>query len=135
MKTLKIFIAVCILSGICSSVYSQADSTICKVKIEQYQSWQKTGKILIFSGAGAVAAGAGLRIYATTYADSNRSDDAIVGASYAIIGVGVVTMINGLIFHGIGKRKTNEYKIKLNDIRTGFYYTPNHSGIVLTYRF
>lgn len=82
-----------------------------------------------------MAVGAGLRIYATTYADKEKSDDTIVGASYAIIGVGVATIVNGLIFGGIGKRKTNDYQRKLDDLRTSFYYAPGHSGVVLTYRF
>ncbi|MCU0371276.1 MAG: hypothetical protein MUC31_07670 [Bacteroidales bacterium] len=135
MKSAKFLIALSIFSCICLSVYAQADSTVYKLKIEQYQAWQKTGKILAISGAGVAGVGAGLRIYATTYYDKGKSDDAIVGASYAIMGIGVAAMINGLIFNGIGKRKTREYRIKLDDLRTQFYYTPEHSGIMLTYRF
>ena len=135
MKILKILITLFIFLIVSTSVFSQSDSTLYKVKLDRYQSWQRTGKILTISGAGVMAVGAGLRIYATTYADKGKSDDTIVGASYAIIGIGVATMINGLIFNGIGKRKTKEYQIRLNDVKTGFYYTPEHSGLVLTYRF
>jgi len=135
MKILKILAPLFLFLFLSATGFSQADSTIYKIKIDQYQSWQKTGKILTISGAGVVAVGAGLRIYASTYADKGKSDDTIVGASYAIIGIGVATIVNGLIFGGIGKRKSHDYQIKLDDLRTGFYYTPNHAGIMLTYRF
>jgi hypothetical protein len=116
-------------------LFSQADSTIYKVKIDQYQRWQRAGSITMISGAAIELAGIGLVAYGFKASSEGESDDPYVIPGYALMGVGLATAVTGLIFRGIGKRKVTEYKIKLNDVRAGFYYTPNHSGIVLTYRF
>jgi hypothetical protein len=134
MKTFRILIAVFILSGAVASAYSQADSTFYKVKIDRYQSWKRTGTIVLVSGAVLEAAGAGLLIAGASLPEG-VSDDPYFKAGYAIMGVGLATMVPGIIFRGIGKRKTKEYQIRLDDLRTGFYYTPGHSGFVLTFSF
>jgi hypothetical protein len=134
MKKLKTPAALLVFLVISVTCFSQADSTIFKVKIDQYQRVQRAGSIVLISGAAVEAAGVGL-VIAGFNLPEGVSDDPYVMAGYALIGVGIATMATGLIFRGIGKRKTAEYRIKLHDVRTGFYFTPRHSGIVLTYRF
>ena len=116
-------------------VFSQADSTNYKVKIDQYQRWQKAGSIVIISGAVVEAASIGRLAYGYSVSAKGGSDDQYIYPGYIMMGVGLATMVTGFVFRGIGKRKVTEYGIKLNDLRTGFYYTPKHLGFVLTYRF
>ena len=135
MKTLKFMITLCILLCIIFSVSAQDDATLYKIKIDRYQTMQYNSKIVMIYGAAAITTvGLGLRIAALGYPE-NKSDDNITTASYVLMGAGVVAVIPGLIFHNIGKRKSKEYQMKLDSIKTGFYYTPEHSGILLTYTF
>jgi hypothetical protein len=53
----------------------------------------------------------------------------------ATITIGVAGIIYGAISYSKGKRKTKEYQIKLDNLRTGFYYTPNQAGLKLTFKF
>jgi hypothetical protein len=131
---IKLIIALGILLASVVSMHGQADSTFYKVKIDRYQSWQRTGTIVIISGAVVEAAGISLLI-GSHFLPEGVSDDPYFAAGYVLMVVGLATMVPGFIFHGIGKRKTKEYQIRLNDLRTGFYYTPRHAGFVLTYRF
>jgi len=55
--------------------------------------------------------------------------------SAVFIGAGLVSLIPGIIYWSIGKSKTREYKIKLENLKVGAYYIPNQSGLTLTYRF
>ena len=64
-----------------------------------------------------------------------NTGNTLISAGLVASGLGLSTMVTGLIFRGIGKRKVKEYRIKLEDLRMGFYYTPKSSGFVLTYRF
>ena len=128
MGTLKLLIVTSILLGSLTSISAQADSTLYKVKIEQYQRMQRTGTIIAI--AGSVVEAVGISMFFMV----NQNDDFLIPAS-VVSGVGLATMIPGFILRGNGKRKVSEYKIKLNDVRTSFYYSPRHSGIRLTYRF
>jgi len=134
MKVLRIMAAVLVLAGVLDSAYSQADSTIYKIKIEQYQSWQRTGTAVTITGAAVGVAGLGL-IAAANFVNMEANDDAVAMAGAVMLGLGITAMVPGLIFRGIGKNKTREYRMKLDDLRAGFYYTPAHSGFVLAYTF
>jgi hypothetical protein len=35
----------------------------------------------------------------------------------------------------IGNKKMKEYQSKLDGLKVGAYYTPNHAGLTFTYRF
>jgi hypothetical protein len=126
-----------LLSLLIISVHSfaQADSTVFKVKIDQYQRIKRAGSIVAITGAAVDAVGVGLLIAGHSAHTRGESDDDYVLSGYVALGVGLATAVTGLVFRGIGNRKITEYRIKLNDVRTGFYFTPQHSGIVLTYRF
>ena len=131
---IKFVIAMAISLASFATIFAQADSTLYKVKIDRYQSWQRSGTIVIISGAVVEAAGIGMLI-GSRFLPEGVSDDPYYMTGYVLMGLGVATMVPGFIFHGIGKRKTKEYQIRLNDLRTGLYYTPRHAGFVLTYRF
>jgi hypothetical protein len=134
MKKLNYLIALFILIGCSFSGFSQNDSIQYKIKIENYKSLKRTGIIVTITGATIAAAGGVVRILGATLPE-RESDDAYCTAGYILMGVGVAAMIPGLILHGVGKSKVREYQMRLDNIRTGFYFSPDHSGITLTYNF
>lgn len=129
MKTLKGLIALCILITSFTSVYGQDDAALYKRKIDKYRSWERSGSITTLSGTAVAVIGTTLRLVL------NESEDELITVSYVVIGAGLATIIPGLIFRSIGKRKTKEYQTKLENLNTSFYKAPNHSGLSLTYTF
>jgi mannose/fructose/N-acetylgalactosamine-specific phosphotransferase system component IIC len=137
MKTLKILTVLFILFGYVSVATAQ-DSTLYKVKLEKFKSWQRSGKIIIISGAAITAIGGGIRVSAAMKKNNNPDwgDDGMCTASYIVMAAGIATMIPGIIYNRIGTSKAREYQIKLNDLRTGFYYTPDKVvGFSLAFKF
>ena len=133
MKAYKILVFLCIIS-VSGSFMNAQDSVLYKVKLEKFKTWQHNGKIAMIVGAPAVAIGVGMIVIGTQTSNENLGS-VFTPVGSVLTAVGVIALIPGIIFHGIGKSKTREYQIKLDNLKTGFYYTPNHSGFTLTYRF
>ena len=113
----------------CALLTNAQDSTTYKVKIEKYKALERTGNVFLISGAALAVIGGGL-ILKNIYVN-----DEWITVGFVSICAGVVACIPGIIDKSVGKRKTKEYKIRLNDLKTSFYYTPKYSGFRLTYRF
>ncbi len=131
MKSLKIIIVLGILLCTYQKIFSQYDATTCKIKIEKYESWKRTGNTLIIISIPAAALGGGLIINAVNGEDKDLS---LYTGSFLLC-AGIIAVIPGIIYHSIGKSKAREYRIRLENIKTGFYYTPQSSGFTLTYNF
>ena len=134
-KHVRIAVAILVLLLSSGFVNAQADTTIYKLKIDHYESLQRTGKTLTITGVAVGAVGVGLTIIGIVEPDF-WSDETIplgVGIPTTVLGVG--TVVTGLIMKKVGKQKAREYKILLDDLSAGFHITPQCSGITLTYRF
>ena len=125
MKKIVILFTASILLSV--SAPAQNDATSYKVKLEKYKSWKRSGLVITITGAAIAAVGAGLLI--------SSKDDFFDGPGGPLILIGGATMIPGVIFRSIGKSKSREYQIRLDGLKTGFYYNPSHSGIMIRYRF
>ena len=56
-------------------------------------------------------------------------------AGYLCAAVGFEMLVGGIVLRGIGTRKYNEYKERLNQLSFGIKYSPIQKGIMLIYRF
>jgi hypothetical protein len=136
-KTLTLLLAAIILT--ITSLSNAQDSLSYKIKYEKFRGWKRTGQVLTISGLVLGIAGTGLIIYGTGPKSVNQDWPLITGSVCAA--VGTVAIVPGAVYWGIGKSKSREYKLKLENLRTGFYYKPNSvyapgsSGLVLTFRF
>lgn len=127
----------------------KADTTLFKAKIASYQTKVKNGKILTIAGVSGVGIGVVCFAIGSHYSkeadkydmDSSEWDSNVNRAlTYNLIGLavgaaGLGSFIPGVINLGIGKRKINEYQIRLDDARTGFYYSPHSVGVTLALKF
>jgi len=138
-KILTLFLSVVLLA--LTSFADAQDSLMYKIKYEKFKSWQRTGRALTISGLALGVVGTGLLIWGTGDSPSAVNQDWSVIAGSICTGAGVVALIPGAIYWGIGNSKTREYKLRLENLGTGFYYKPNSTyapgsaGFVLTYRF
>ncbi|MBN1413906.1 MAG: hypothetical protein JW973_02295 [Bacteroidales bacterium] len=137
MKPLKLFAFFILFFGTVSYTVAQ-DSTLYKVKIERYKSMQRSGRGLLIAGGTTVAVGAITSGIGWGVVPQENSDDMAYTIGYIGVGVavaGIFLMVPGIILNSVGKNKVREYQIRLNDLRPSFYYTPQHAGFTLTYRF
>lgn len=140
MKKLFTFLLIGIFISLSFSAGAQNDTVMYKIKYEKFKSWQRTGKILTFTGMGLTVICGGLLILSATE-NIDIDDDFAIPALSAVAAAGTITSIVGGIYWGIGKSKTREYKIRLENVGAGIYlkpdtyYAPRSAGIVLAYRF
>jgi hypothetical protein len=148
MKTLKIITVIWLFLNSTSFIYSQ-DTTLYKVKIHNYQAKIRNGKISIILGASLAVIGGvliGKAEHNFDLADKydwlsdeydNYSDKGMKNGIFGgTIGTaGITALVIGSINWGMGKRKLYEYKIRLDDARSGFYYKPDQIGLKLTFNF
>jgi hypothetical protein len=144
MKTIAKLLTVFLLLMCTLFVNAQKiDSTTCKIKLAKFERKEHNGKIMTIGGGGAIVVGGVLTLVgysqqtlqgATyTYTEYRNTTLGIVGA---VLGaVGVVSTVMGLINWSTGKNKVKEYKMRLDDFRSGFYITPNNVGVKLTFKF
>jgi drug/metabolite transporter (DMT)-like permease len=138
MKTTGTLFLVAILLMCSSLAYAQQDSTIYKIKLEKYKSWNKTGSILTYGGAALLVVGAALTI-GGFHLDNTRevdgNEDSYIISGYVCMGAGLVSLIPGIIYKSIGKSKTREYQMRLDGLKSGIYYGPNQVGLKLAFKF
>ena len=112
-------------------------------EFERYLKMQRTGKTLAIVGAsGIVVSGAWFLCVRHNILENWSFDDlflesrglGLVG-SMVLGGISTVVCVSGLIVNSKGKRKSAEYQSKIDNLKIVLYYTPNHAGIALTYRF
>lgn len=141
MKKLFTLLMIGIFLSLSFSASAQNDTVMYKIKYEKFKSWQRTGKIVTFSGIGLAVIGAGILIMGATGTFNADSDDFAVPAGSALAAAGTVSAVVGSIYWGIGKSKTREYKIRLENVGAGIYYKPDthyaprSAGVILAYRF
>jgi hypothetical protein len=131
MKTFKILAMLCIFLFSMSFVNAQQDSTTYKVKLEKFKAKEHNGKITTIIGVSFFGAGCLCAIPTLTGNDADFYH--YLGASLA--GVGVITTIVGSTNWSVGKKKAKEYQIRLDDARSGIYFSPNQVGLKLTFKF
>jgi hypothetical protein len=128
MKTFKILAVLYIFLLSTSFVNAQQDSTTYKVKLEKFQTKARNGKITTITGLSLI----GVDLLCAIPMWDNEAYH-YIGASLA--GAGLITTIVGASNWSIGKKKVKEYKIRLDDARSGFYFSPNQVGLKLTFKF
>lgn len=139
MKKLITLFLVTMFLSITFAANAQQDTVMLKIKYEKFKSWRNTGRIMTLSGLVLGSVGTGLIIWGTGPGTVNKEWPLIAGSISA--GVGAAMLIPGAVYWGIGKSKTREYKLRLENVGTGFYYKPGtiyappSAGIVLAYRF
>jgi hypothetical protein len=141
--TVTLFLVAILL--MCSSLaYAQQDSTIYKVKLEKFKAKEHNGKIITLVGAGAVVVGGIAAIIGNKTVTKPLGDNGtITGARSEVLlygglglaGAGLIAIIPGSINWSVGKKKAREYQIRLEDIRMGFYFHPDHVGVKLAFKF
>jgi hypothetical protein len=120
-----------------------------KAKIHKYQNKVRNGKILTITGTPLIAVGGIL--FAVGNHNLQLSNDysifsdesqrySIRGTNYEVLGLligeaGIALTVTGIINRSIGKRKITQYKIKLDNARSGFYYRPDQAGLRLAFKF
>jgi uncharacterized membrane protein len=127
------------------------DSTLYKVKLENFKIEAHNWEIVTLAAAGVtviggVLFGVGISLYSKGLAadDVEEWDKAedyyhkgeicyISGLAAGV--VGVLILIPSAINWGIGKKKVREYQLKLDNLKTGFYYAPNYVGLKLAFKF
>lgn len=139
MKTLLRFVLTAVLMVHAITVSAQKELEY-QIKIERYKAMAHTGKVLTTVGIPMTAIGTISFVAGEFYYDfDDRStwdtSDALIYSGAAVGGLGVISLVNGIIFRSIGKRKTGEYQMRLDNLKVGSYCTPNHSGFTLTYSF
>jgi hypothetical protein len=128
MKTSKMLAMLCVFLFSVSFVNAQKDSTTYKIKVEKFQTKEKSGKIMTITGLSVI----GIDLLCSIPMWDNEAYH-YIGASLA--GAAVITIIVGSINWSIGKKKVKEYQIKLDDARSGFYISPDQVGLKLTFKF
>ncbi len=116
-----------------SGVYSQADTTIYKVKLDKYNSMKNKGKIWSITGGTALLIGAGLGVGFLNHAIRPNNGYAYGGmVAGGVIGIGLLTP--GIILNSRAKRKIKETQILLNDARVGLFIAPKQVGFTIVFR-
>lgn len=124
-----------------SRITEQQDSGLIKSRIYKYERMAHSGKILTITGGSTILAGG---VIFAIYAASEESiyfDDAGPIISCIVGGVGLGLIIPGIIRWNTGNVRAEEFRIRLNNLRTSFYLTPRYyitpkySGITLAFRF
>ena len=119
------------------------DSADYQSELEKYLKMQRTGRTLVIVGASGIAvSGVWFLCWRHNYLENWSFDDlfleskgfGLVG-SMVLGGISTVVCVSGLIVNNKGKRKSADYQSKLNSLKIEPYYTPNHAGFTLTYRF
>jgi hypothetical protein len=100
-----------------------------KLKIEKSKSMQEAGSVLM---GGGFLIGLGYSYVALFLPRGNKDIEKV---TIGIDCVSAALIIPGLIVYFIGKHRTKEYKIKLDDLRSGFYIAPNQVGLRLAFKF
>jgi hypothetical protein len=140
MKKLFTFLLIGIFISLSFSAGAQNDTVMYKIKYEKFKSWKRTGQIVTFTGIGVTIISSGILILGVTH-NLDMPDDVYIPFASAVAAAGMITSIVGGIYWGIGKSKTREYKIRLENVGAGIYvkpdtyYAPRSAGIVLAYRF
>ena len=67
--------------------------------------------------------------------DEIKDNCIVEGIGIGIVSVAVTLIVPGLIVNRVGKHRQKEYQIKLDNISSGFYYSPNQVGLKLAFKF
>ena len=142
MKTTIKILSVLLLLMCTLSTIAQ-DSTLYKVKLEKFQTKARNGKIVTLVGTGAIVVGViGFFIGNVSVTTPNGSgsmtgprSDALLYAGGGLAFAGTIATIPGIINWSVGKKKVKEYQIRLDDLRSGFYYGPSQVGFKLAFKF
>lgn len=135
----------------CFTLANSQNTQFYKYKIEYWNKKGQNGKIMAIVGAPlAIAGGTLMLIGAHIESDAekyhNTGDDVTgdrldtKGASYSLGGftlgvAGLGISVPGIINWSISKRKANEYQIKLDGTKTGFYFSPDQISLKLAFKF
>lgn len=140
MKNANTFLKILTVSFLMINVISVSaqDATENQNKLETYLEMQRIGKDQMIGGALTMVVGTSCCIYSIAkYHDGTSTNFsgilAIVGPILNI--TGNLLLVSGFHKNRDGKRNAEEYQSKLDNLKVGSYYTPNHVGITLTYRF
>jgi hypothetical protein len=138
MKTVFKFFALILLTSFTLSLSAQSalkDSTLYKVKLEKFSAKEKSGKIMTIGGLSLGVVGALIGYY-VGYNPNGESNQTVYSIGVACVPIGVISSVWGGINWSVGHKKVREYSIRLNDIRAGVYYTPDHiAGFRLAFKF
>ena len=150
MKTFKILTVLCIF--LFSATFTNAqDSTIYRAKLEKYKTKRHNGRIMTIAGIGGIAIASGFGLASNSagntadqYLKEGNDDKAneyrkksnnLNVASTIFTVAGLALIIPGSINWSIGKKKVKEYQLRLDDAKSGFYFSPNQVGLKLTFKF
>lgn len=138
MKIIVKLVLVAILL-ICSTKINAQSVNYFNLKIKEYSKIEHTGKTLTIAGGimavvGGASLAAGLREHFKTENSGWWAVPTYLGA--LIGGAGLIFTIPGANSWSLGSRKVKEYKIRLDDARSGFYFNPNSVvGVTLALKF
>jgi H+/Cl- antiporter ClcA len=118
----------------CTTLAQTQDSTLYKIKLIKFEKQVKNSKIATYCGLGVVLIGSGVAISSyIVHPDDFDHEQAVAG--YIVAGAGVIASVISGIHWSVGKSKVTEYKIRLDDTRSGFYFNSKSAGVTLTFRF
>ena len=109
-----------------------------KRKIDNFKPMKTIGIALIVAAVPVGALGAYL------IADSENTSDDLEGfidftfeytVGYVFVWVAGASLIAGTVLTIISTSMIKKYQSKLDGLKVETYYTPNHAGFTLTYRF
>ena len=138
MKIIVKLLLVAILL-ICPTKTNAQSLDYLNLKIKEYSKIEHTGKALtIAGGVMAVVGGAGLAVgLRENFRTGNSGPWAVPTYLGALIGgAGLIFIVPGANNWSLGRRKVKEYKIRLDDAKSGFYFNPNSViGVALALKF
>ena len=136
MKTLNILIVLYVFLFSASFTYAQ-DATLYKTKLEKYITKKHNGRIMTITGICgiAIASGFGLTANSAEENGNTKKSDNLHTISSIFTIAGLALIIPGSINWSIGKTKTKEYQIKLDNAKSGAYFSPNQVGLKLAFKF
>jgi hypothetical protein len=134
MKSTTKLLTVLILL-MCTIVVNAQDSTMYKLKIEKSESMQETGTIMMGGGFLLLAACGFVYQFVNPLKDEIKDNSIVEGIGIGIVSVAGALIVPGLIVDRIGKHREKKYQIKLDNLRSGLYISPDQIGLKLTFNF
>jgi len=114
----------------------QADTSLYKTKYESFKAREQNGKGLTITGLAEVTVGCIFLSVASANEDAGSKFYNLMGWSgLYLTGAGIFSTIIGGIDWYTGKKKAEEYKLKLDGAASGAYIIPGRAGLKLTFNF
>jgi hypothetical protein len=133
-----------VIISILAIVFMSSNTAHCQsasyynLKLNEYGKIERKGKGLTIAGGivaltGAAALSVGLIEYSKTGESGWGAGPAFIGGTVG--SAGLILMIPGAIYWGIGSSKVKRLRLEMEMTKTGFYYNPLSTGITIAFRF